>query len=471
MKKLIFEMAGGSDGAQLLPDPDDTDHLAGVPETMVRKCVEELPALSEKELSDHFGELVGRNYGLDAGPCLVGGRTMRHSPRAGGRLARTPGATWLHPLQDEATAPGRREIEDGLKELVVRLLGLDRLTLEPAVEGQAELLALKVMAETAGSDRRRLLVADSAYFTGREWATGLGFQVERLLAGPDEPLVLPDLSRTEDLAGVIVSCPDCYGCWIEGLDELVTAVHAAGGLAMLEARNAAGFLTYFSPGAAGFDLVTLPLNGVLGAPHYGGGPGVVALGGRGRAAAHWAEGEFRAFGPHWPTLLRAYYYLFSIGWGGLRRATEDAVTAANYLRERLKVNLRVPEREPCLNLTAGARPHYLAETGVTVADIARRLMDYGIHPPVTDPAAVVEGWLGFEPTDSVTHQTLNEVAEAVGHVTIECNRNTRLVQGAPQTTPVARPLLDAAMAELIVSYTPGLTHSHDVGCGCPHCQR
>ena len=478
---LLFETAEGGPGADYLPEEAEDAPSAHIPAAMRRDAVDVLPEISEREVVRHFNRMAARNFGLDSGPYLLGGRTMRHIPRVGDKIARWEAFQAIHPLQDPASLSAARHIYGELVAWLKALVGMDALTLEAAGDGQAELLALGLIASHVaeeGSGRRTLLVLDDSYFSADGLAEGLGFVVERVPLGPDYRPALPELAGRRDIAALILSTPNCFGRWQEHFDALAAAVHEAGGLVVNQARNIAGFLTYWNPGEAGVDVIIFPLNGVFGVPHYGGGPAVTAVGARKPLGGLWPEGDgglewdaLRCFGPHWPIVLRAYVFLRLLGWEGLRRATEDAVIAANYLQERMRVNMAICGEGRCLNQFAATIPEFLRETGIRSLDIARRLLDAGIHPPGVGELPVLNDCLSVEPTEAATYRVLNEIAELVGQTTIEVARNFSLVRGAPHTTPIAQPRVADAVEEMITVYVPGVLHTEDTGCGCPICAR
>lgn len=478
---LLFDLPKGGRGQGLLPEVPEEDSGSQLPQSMLRGPIESLPWVSEKEVIRHYNVLAGRNFGLDSGPYPLGGHTMRHLPRVGANISKIEGFKDIHPLQDEETIPSIQRIHDQLISWLKDLMGMDEISLEPASDGQAELLTLDLISEyfkERQASKRTLLVADNSYFRSDSLADGLGFRVERIEARPAQGLRLGELKGRNDIAALFLSNPNCFGRWEEDLDHVIAQVHDAGGLVVNHARNVSGFLTWWIPGESGIDVVLFPMGGVFGVPHYGGGPSVTAVGVKKPATDCWpgSKGsrlhrELHSFGPNWPIILRAYLYLSLLGWEGLRRATEDAVLAANYLQEKTRINLAIAGEGRCLNQFAATVPDFLEGTGIRAIDMARRLLDFGIHGPGIGELPALQDYLSFEPTDGATHQILNEMAESVGQTAIEVARNFSLVKGAPHTTPVAQPNVDEALKEMIVVYTPGVVHSHDLGSGCPLCSR
>ena len=478
---LLFDLPRGAHDPGILPELAEENSAFNLPRSMLRGAIDSLPQVPEKEVIRHYNVLAGRNFGLDSGPYPVGGQTMRHSPKIGENLSKLEGFKDIHPLQGQETIPSIQRIHDELISWLKDLMGMDEMNLEPASDGQAELLTLELISryfKNRQSGRQTLLVADNSYFLGDSLAEGLGFRVERIECGPDRGVHLRGLKGRDDIAALFLSNPNCFGRWEEDLDHIVAQVHEAGGLVVNHARNVAGFLAWWIPGEGGIDVVLFPMAGVFGVPHYGGGPSVTAVGAKEPLADCWSadtgrrfQGEACNLGPNWPIILRAYLYLSLLGWEGLRRATEDAVVTANYLQEKFKVNLAIAGEGRCLNQFAATVPDFLKDTGIKAIDMARRLLDFGIHGPGIGELAVLQDYLSFEPTEGATHQILNEMAESVGQTAIEVARNFSLVRGAPHTTPVAQPKVDEALKEMITVYTPGIVHTHDLGCGCPLCSR
>jgi glycine dehydrogenase subunit 2 len=478
---LLFELPESSRTYDFFPRIPEEEAPLDLPESMFRDIVGSLPQVSEKEVIRHYNLLASRNFGLDSGPYPLGGHTMRHPPRAGEHISNLEGFREIHPLQDDETIHSIHRIQDELSSWLKDLLGMDELSLEPASEGQAELLGLDLISEYMRSKnhyKNTLLVADDSYFLGDSLAEGLGFRVERIPVRSDKTFHLPDLKGRDDIAALFFSNPNCFGRWVGNQDVIVEKIHKMDGVVVNHARNVAGFLGWLIPGKAKIDMVIFPLGGVFGVPHYGGGPSVVAVGAKKPAAECWTKsnenssyGSLRSFGVNWPIILRAYIYLSLLGWQGLQRATEDAVLAANYLQERIKVNLAIAGEGRCLNQFAATVPDFLKETGIESIDVARRLLDFGFHGPGIGELPALKDHISFEPTESSTHQILNEMAVCVGQIAIEVARNLPLVKGAPHTTPVAQPKIAEALKEMIVVYTPGVMHTHDIGCGCQLCAR
>lgn len=482
--ELIFDIPDDGRGEPYFTGPgDEKEVCSDLPAEMLRGPSKSLPALSEKELVRHFELMAGRNYGLDSGPYLLGGNTMRHVPKVGERVYSVAGFRDLHPLQDGDTCPAAYRIQEELISALKSLLGMERISLEPANDGQAELFAFNLISEyfkDKEPGKRTLMIADNSYFRGDATAQGLGFEIERVGFGADGCLRLPELSGRNEVAALFFSNPNCFGIWENDLDKIVSVIHDSGALVVNHARNVSGFLTYWSPGKARIDIILFPLNGVFGVPHFGGGPSIMAVGTSKRFSnsLHGLEDggstkEIRSFGPNWPLILRAYLYISLLGWKGLKRATEDSVLAANYLMKRCRINLAMANEGWCMNQFAASMPAFLDDTEIRAVDIARRLLDYGMHGPAIDGAglAALKDYISFEPTEGSTRKILDEVAECIGKILIEIPRNPSLVKCAPHTTPVAQPKMEEACKEMLVVYTPGVLHTRDVSCGCPMCYR
>jgi len=447
--------------------------LAGIPPQHRRTAPAELPEIDEPTVIRHFVRLSHLNYSVDGGIYPLGSCTMKYNPKINEWAARLPGFAALHPLVPDALAQGSLELLWGLQQQLGEIGGFPAVSLQPAAGAHGELSGILVIAayHRARGDlaRDEVLVPDSSHGTNPATASMAGFTAVTV---PSTPAGLVDLEALRAALGprtaaVMLTNPSTLGLFEHHVVELLEAVHAAGALAYMDGANMNAVLGHFRPGAAGFDVMHFNLHKTFSTPHGGGGPGAGPI----AVAAHLrpylpeplvlreddgsfrlerpAErpasiGRMRAYAGSVGVLVRAYAYIRAHGASGLRQVSEDAVLAANYLRERVGEAYALPYEGPCKHefvATAGA---IKAATGVRTLDIAKRLIDHGYHPPTIYFPLIVEECLLIEPTETESIETLHAYAHALSAVAHEAHADPELLTSAPHDTPVRR--LDEATA-------------------------
>jgi glycine dehydrogenase subunit 2 len=460
--KLVFEKSRPGRRAGVLPRhglsaPD-------VPEELARRRPPRLPELPENEIVRHFTELTTRNFGIDTGFYPLGSCTMKYNPRVNERVAALPGFRDLHPLQDEDAAQGALELMVELQETLSEITGLDAVSLQPAAGSQGELTGLMLMrayfADRGEGDRRKkIVVADTAHGTNPASVTMAGYELVKVETDARGNIDLDDLRAKVDdeTAGLMLTNPSTLGLFDEHIEEVARIFHEIGGLLYYDGANLNAVCGISRPGDMGFDIVHINLHKTFSQPHGGGGPGggpiavrrqlepylpvpaVVRDGGRFRLDFDRPKsiGKVRAFTGPFGVFVRSY--AFMLAWGReLKTMSEDAVLNANYLLARLRDAYDLPYDRLCMHEFVLSARSLKREHGITALDVAKRLMDYGFHPPTIYFPLVVPEALMIEPTETETKETLDSFADAMNRIAAEAAEEPESLKTAPHDTPVKR---------------------------------
>ena len=455
-----------------LPHPP-ADALAGIPAEQLRALPPALPELDEPQAVRHFVNLSHLNHAVDTGFYPLGSCTMKWNPKLDEWAARLPGFADLHPLVPDALAQGTLQLLWELEQWLCEIAGMRAATLQPAAGAQGELtgiLMVRAYHRSRGdAARSEIIVPDSSHGTNPATASMAGY---RTVTVPSNARGGVDLDALRAVLGprtaaLMLTNPSTLGLFEEQVAEIVEAVHAAGALAYMDGANMNAILGKFRPGAAGFDAMHFNTHKTFSTPHGGGGPGAgpVAVGERllpflpTPRVLRESDGTFRLERPgERPTsigrvrsfvgstgvLVRAYAYLRAHGGSGLEQASEDAVLAANYLREQLRGAYDLPYERICKHEFVASAATLKRETGVRTLDVAKRLIDYGHHPPTIYFPLIVEEALLIEPTETEARETLDDFAAALLAIAREAHEDPELVRSAPHSAPVRR--LDEATA-------------------------
>ncbi|MBI3953054.1 MAG: aminomethyl-transferring glycine dehydrogenase subunit GcvPB, partial [Chloroflexi bacterium] len=431
-----------------------------------------LPEVSEGELVRYFTHLSHLNYAVDTGFYPLGSCTMKYNPKWHDEAAALPGFTDLHPRQDPAQAQGALRLIWELQEALGEITGLPGCSTALAAGAQAELagmLIIRAYLRARGEEGRKLvLVPDSAHGTNPASAAMAGFEVVTVRSNGDGNMDLPALraATTSQVAGIMLTMPTTLGLFDPQVQEVCRIVHEAGGLVYGDGANLNAILGRAKFGELGFDIVHLNLHKTFSTPHGGGGPGAGVLcvrpelapflpapvvarrdgdGGPFFAPEHPAQsiGRLHGAGGNFGILVRAYCYIRSLGEAGLREVSANAVLNANYLRARLRGAYRNPYDRPCMHEVVLSAVEQKAR-GVRALDIAKRLIDYGFHPPTIYFPLIVEEALMIEPTESESRETLDRFIAALLAIDRESRESPATVREAPRRAPVRR--LDEATA-------------------------
>ena len=464
-KALIFELSQeGRRGYEIDPcDVPVVDIAALIPSKFLRTKPAELPEVYEVDVIRHYTALSRRNFGIDNGFYPLGSCTMKYNPKINEDVARFAGFAKIHPYQPEESIQGALELLYNLQNDLAEITGMDQVTLQPAAGAHGEwtgLMMIRAYHESRGEVRTKVIVPDTSHGTNPASAAVAGFDTVTIPSN-EHGLVDLDALRAAvgpDTAALMLTNPSTLGLFEEDIVEIAAIVHEAGGLIYYDGANANAILGYARPGDMGFDVVHLNLHKTFSTPHGGGGPGAGPVGVKAKLipflpkpnVAKREDGTFyfdhdypnsigrvKAFYGNFGILVRAYTYIRTYGGEGLKRVSEYAVLNANYMMRKLAPHYDLPFDRHCKHefVLSGRRQKKL---GVRTLDIAKRLLDFGYHPPTIYFPNIVEEALMIEPTETESKETLDAFIEVMIQIARESEENPDLVHNAPYTTVVKR---------------------------------
>ena len=467
---LIFDRsAPGKAAYSLSPiDMDETPVEEILDSKYVRRDVPGFPEVSEVEIIRHYTRMSTWNYNIDLGMYPLGSCTMKYNPKLNERAARIPGIANTHPLQEEEQVQGNLEIICRLQRFLEELTGMDNVTLQPAAGSQGELsgiLMIRAHHVHQGRPRKRVLIPDSAHGTNPASATISGYEVISIPSDRTGRIDSHALAEKmdEDVACLMLTNPNTLGIFEQDIEKISRIVHDQGGLIYMDGANFNALMGYARPGDMGIDVLHLNLHKTFSTPHGGGGPGCGAVACKQHLSPYLptplvelVEGTYRAdhdrphsIGPvhafwgNFGMAVRALCYILSCGREGLKEITETAVLNANYLRSRLKNHFHLPYSTNCMHEVVLSDQHQ-EKLGVRTLDIAKRLIDYGFHPPTVYFPLIVPGAIMIEPSESEGKQELDAFAEAMIAISQEVEEQPDRVLEAP--TLAKRTRLDETRA-------------------------
>jgi glycine cleavage system P protein (glycine dehydrogenase) subunit 2 len=464
-ERLIFERSSaGRRGYQLPPlEVPAVDPAELLPPALVRPEIDDLPEVSEVDVVRHFTRLSRWNYSVDEGLYPLGSCTMKYNPRINEELARLPGLAQLHPLQEEDQVQGALAVMWELERALATITGMPRVTLQPAAGAQGELtgmLMIRKALEARGEGRKVVLIPDSAHGTNPASAVFAGFEVVEVAStaqGTLDTAVLQRHLETGQVAALMATVPNTLGVFEPEIVKTSAMLHERGAFLYVDGANLNAFVGVASPGKMGADALHINLHKTFSTPHGGGGPGAgpVAV-----SAAlvpflpvpvvekrddHYtlvfdrphSIGRVRGFYGNFGMLVRALAYIRALGRDGLRTMAEGAVLNANYIRKGLEEDYHLSYTGPSLHEVV-FDDSWQTPRGVRNVDIAKRLLDFGFHPPTISFPLIVHGALMIEPAESDGVEELDCFVGAMRAIAQEARENPDLVKGAPYLTPVKR---------------------------------
>lgn len=427
-----------------------TDDLAGIPQ------------LSEFEVVRHFLRLSKKNVSIDAAMYPLGSCTMKYNPRLNETVARYPGFLNTHPMMPDHLVQGNLRLTWELEQLLCEITGMDACSLQPAAGAQGELTGVKLIRQAIqarGEQREYILVPDSAHGTNPSSAAIAGFKVKEVKSLENGLVDVDNLASmmTDNIAGLMLTNPNTLGLFERDILKIAEIVHAKGGLIYCDGANMNAQVGIARPGDFGMDVMHLNLHKTFSTPHGGGGPGcgpclckdelapylpaprVLKEGDRFRLDWNRPDsiGKISGFYGNFGMFVRALAYILALGNDGLRRMSEVAVINANYLRHHLEGDLAVASQEPTLHEVV-FNDKTLKPLNITTMDLAKRLMDYGFHPPTVYFPLIVHGALMVEPTESEPRAELDRFIDSIRTILQEAKQDPELVKSAPHLTPRRR---------------------------------
>jgi glycine dehydrogenase subunit 2 len=476
--KLIYEKSQAGRRGLGVPKPDLP--VPEVPQELARKSPPRLPELSEPEVLRHFTKLSTRNFGIDTGFYPLGSCTMKYNPRVNERIVGIPGFANLHPLVEDDAAQGALELEWHLQQILREVTGLDAVSLQPAAGSQGELTGLMLFRayfKDRGEDekRRKIVIPDTAHGTNPASVTMAGYELTPVKTDARGNIDVDDLrgKGDEHTAGLMLTNPSTLGLFDENIEEIRDIFHGVGALMYYDGANLNAVCGISRPGDMGFDVVHINLHKTFSQPHGGGGPGggpiavrellepylpvpvVVkdAAGFRLEYDRPKTIGKVRAFSGPFGVFVRSYAFIRSYG-PGLKEMSEVAVLNANYILARLKAAYDLPFDRLCMHEFVLSARTLKKEHGVSALDVAKRLMDYGFHPPTISFPLIVYGALMIEPTETEAKPGLDAFVAAMRAIARECEEAPEIVKTAPHTTPVRRVDEVGAAKNLVLRWKP-----------------
>lgn len=467
---LIFERGKKGRRGCSLPkwDVDEVSPKELIPSHLLREGLEGFPQLSEVEVVRHFTRLSQWNYGVDSGLYPLGSCTMKYNPKVNEEIAKLPGFSKLHPYTPEELCQGILRIMHELESFLAEITGMDAATLQPAAGAHGELAGLMMIRaclRDRGERRGKVLVPDTAHGTNCASSTFASFQMVGIKS--DERGILSwkqvEEQMNDDVAALMVTNPNTLGLFEEELGEISEIVHQRGGFVYCDGANLNALMGIVKLGDLGVDVVHLNLHKTFSTPHGGGGPGAGPVAVKKELAPYlpipviehegeryylnWDRpktiGKMRAFYGNVGVMLKAYAYILSMGGEGLRRVSEMAVLNANYLMKKLKNHYYLPYDRACMHECVFT-DRFQEKNHVTTLDIAKRLIDYGFHPPTIYFPLVVKGALMIEPTETESKDELDRFIETMILIAKEAEESPDLLRQAPQRVKVRR--LDEVLA-------------------------
>ena len=464
--KLIYEKSvKGRGGFSLKEDNFPYKDISSlIPNYALSEEEKALPEVSEVDVIRHFTKLSKLNYGLDDGMYPLGSCTMKYNPKINEKLASLDNFVYAHPFTDQRYVQGSLQIMYELSEMLSEITGMDKFSLMPTAGAHGELtgvLIIRKFFEDKGEKRSKMLIPDSAHGTNPASSAMAGFKVVEVPSNERGGIDIEKLNELmdEETAGLMLTNPNTVGLFDENIEKIAEIVHSKGGLLYYDGANLNALLGIVKPGDTGFDVVHLNLHKTFSTPHGGGGPGAGAVGVKreleeflpspivGMSNGEYffeyptkSIGRVRAFYTNFPVIVKAYVWIMSLGSDGLREVAETSIINANYILKKLKRYYKPAYDRTCMHECVLTGREY-KEFGVKTLDIAKRIMDYGFHPPTIyfphfEPYA--EETIMIEPTESESKETIDSFIETMIKISEEAKTNPELLKEAPHNTPVGR---------------------------------
>ena len=465
--KLIFEKSVPGRRCTILPACDV--ERVSLPASLRRETKPLLPEMSETDISRHYTELCKQVHGVNCGFYPLGSCTMKYNPRIDEEMAALPGFADVHPLSPAEDLEGMQQVLDTAAQYLCEITGMDDMTFQPAAGAHGEftgVLLIKQYHDARGDHKRtKIIVPDSAHGTNPATAAMCGYDVVNIASGPDGCVDLDALwaALGEDTAGLMLTNPNTVGIFDKNILEITRLVHEAGGLCYYDGANLNAVMGVVRPGDMGFDCIHMNLHKTFATPHGGGGPGAGAVGCKDflrEYLPHSALAEepghiqVRSFRGNFLVVVRALAYLLTLGKEGIPEAAENAVLNANYLMAKLKGTFTPAYDRLCMHEFVLDLSGLKKETGVSALDVAKSLIDEGIHPPTMYFPLIVHEALMLEPTETEGPETLDHAAEVLRMLYSKAFEDAEPMHTAPHHMPIGRPDEVQAARKPILRWKP-----------------
>lgn len=460
---LIFNIGHEGRKLSLLPECDVAE--VSLPADIKRIIKPNLPQVSENEISRHYTKLAERTHGVNNGFYPLGSCTMKYNPKVNEDIARLEGFTNIHPLQQESTVQGALEVTELISEYLSEITGMDNFTMQPAAGAHGEftgLLLIKAYHLDRGDTKRKtIIVPDSAHGTNPASAAMCGFDIVSIPSSEDGCVDIEALKNAvgDDTAGLMLTNPNTLGIFDKNITEITKIIHDAGGLCYYDGANLNAVMGIVRPGDMGFDCVHINLHKTFSTPHGGGGPGSGPVGCKSMLTPylpgtqvktgddgikHYTLGEkstgaVKQFHGNFLVNVRALAYILTLGREGIPEASSNAVLNANYMRTKLENTFDIPYKGTCMHEFVMSLENFKKETGCSALDVAKGLLDYGMHPPTMYFPLIVHEALMIEPTETEPKEVLDECITALKEIHEKAYSDPEYLQGAPHNTVIGRP--------------------------------
>ncbi len=462
--RLIFEKSREGRSAARLPE-NVLKQQYRILEQLRRSKPARLPEAAEVDIVRHYVGLSRMAHGVDNGFYPLGSCTMKYNPKVNEWAAALPGFTEVHPLQPEKTAQGCLQILYEMQQALCEIAGMDATSMQPAAGAHGEWTGLQLIRayhqKRGDAKRTKVIVPDSAHGTNPASAAMCGFTVVNIPSDADGYVDIEALRAAADetTAALMLTNPNTLGKFEKGICEISDIIHRAGGLLYYDGANMNAIMGITRPGDMGFDVVHWNLHKTLATPHGGGGPGSGPVGCKAFLtpylpvpgvvrkndgyALDWngadSIGQVKAFYGNFLVIVKAWCYLLSCGGAGLKNASMHAVLNANYMMNKLRMYSDAAYDAPCMHEFVMSLETVKKETGVSALDVAKAMIDDGIHPPTMYFPMIVHEALMFEPTETESVETLDDAIQTVKKIIERAYTNPASVHAAPVSTPVGRP--------------------------------
>lgn len=465
---LIFEISGKGKKAYSLPKLDVPVDSKILREIRTREEIKGFPEVSEVEIVRHFHRLSRTNYSVDEGFYPLGSCTMKYSPKINERIAASLWFLSSHPYAPPDLVQGNLEVLKKTEDLLAEITGMDVFTLQPSAGAQGELLGMMLIRayhEEHGNPRKIVLIPDSAHGTNPSSAHICGYSVREIRSNEQGTVDLSDLSlsMTEEVAALMITNPNTLGIFEKDIKKIAEIVHSKGGFIYMDGANMNALIGRCRPGDMDVDVIHLNLHKTFSTPHGGGGPGAGPVGVKRNLEPYlpipiierkngiWtlncdrpkSIGRVRSFYGNFLVIVKALGYVLSLGAEGLKKISEMAVLNSNYIRKRLEGIYHLKYKTPTLHECVFS-DRFQKKHGISNIDIAKRLIDFGLHPPTMSFPLVVHGALMIEPTETESKRDLDLFIHAMKQIAKEAEKNPEVLKSAPHTSYLRR--LDETMA-------------------------